>query len=235
MKPTALLASTLLLLAGCSAEAPANDAQAAVAALDAELTANAMANAADPALTAALRDQIMVDPQLVQQANDDSVRPPTTPASGAIPAETVADAATPQPALGPLRPAPAAAPDCPHCAAARRALGRCAARVGYSATWANRLPAGVPLYPDARVGEAAGIDGDGCGLRIVSFSTRAPVQRVLDYYFTKAGAAGYAAGHRIDGAEHLLGGTRGDGAAFLTVARARGDGGTDVDLMAEGG
>ncbi|NJR79654.1 hypothetical protein [Sphingomonas corticis] len=228
------LAALLLLLAGCSADAPANDAQDAVAALDAELTANAMANAADPALTAALRDQIMVDPQLVQQANDDAVRPSTTPASGAIPAEDIADAATPQPALGPLRDAPPPARNCPQCAAARRALARCAANVSYSAAWANRLPSGVPLYPDARVGEAAGADGGGCALRIVSFSTRAPVQRVLDFYFTRTSAAGFAAGHGVEGAEHALGGRRADGGAFLTMARARGDGGTDVDLMVDG-
>lgn len=237
-----------LALPGCGAQAPANDAQAAVAALDAELTANALAVAADPALTAALRDQIMVDPQLVQQANDDSIRPPTRPASGAIPADDIAGA-VPRPAMTEaLRPAPAASADCPHCVAARASLtlgalaeaqggkaGRCAATVAYSAGWANRLPAGVPLYPDARVAEAAGADGAGCALRIVSFASAAPMQRLLDFYYTKASAAGYAAGHQADGAEHVLGGRRKDGAAFLAVMRPRAGGGTDVDLMAEGG
>ncbi|KQT31341.1 hypothetical protein ASG29_15420 [Sphingomonas sp. Leaf412] len=237
-----------MTLAGCGAEPPADTARDAVAALDAELTATALANAADPALTAALRDQIMVDPHLVQQANDDSIRPPTTPASGAIPADDIAGAVRRPAMTDALRPAPAASAACPQCAAARASLtlgalaetqggkaGRCAATVAYSAGWANRLPGGVPLYPDARVAEAAGADGAGCALRIVSFSSAAPMQRLLDYYYTKASAAGYAAGHQADGAEHILGGKRRDGAAFLAVMRARAGGGTEVDLMAEGG
>lgn len=248
MSRHAIWVAAALAVAGCGGDAPANEAQDAVAALDAELTDNALANAADPALTAALRDQIMVDPQLVQQANDDSIRPPTTPADGAIPPDDIA-AAVKRPAMTEaLRPAPAASADCPQCAAARASLtlgalaqaqggraGKCAATIAYSAGWSNRLPAAIPLYPDARVAEAAGADGTGCALRIVSFSSAAPMQRLLDYYYTKASAAGYAAGHRADGAEHILGGKRRDGAAFLTVMRARGDGGTEVDLMTEGG
>ena len=63
----------------------------------------------------------------------------------------------------------------------------------------------------------------------------APLQRMLDWYFTKVSAAGYTLGHQADGAEHVLGGRSGGGGAFLLVVRARDDGGSDVDLMADGG
>lgn len=244
----------LSILGGCGQPAaPTNDQQAAVAALDAELTAgnvtgNMASSAGDPALTAALRDQIMVDPALVEQANDDAIRPPTTPASGAVPPDGIAVAAQGPAEKDAIRPAPPPSGRCPQCLAARRSLtlgalaekqggrtGACAANVGYSAAWANRLPAGVPLYPDARVTEAAGANGHGCRLRIVSFASRAPVQRLLDWYFTKVSAAGYTLGHQADGAEHVLGGKSATGAAFLAVVRAREDGGSDVDLMADGG
>jgi hypothetical protein len=241
-----------LLLAGCGA-APDSDDNAAVAAIDQSLTGNTPAG--DPALMAALHDQIMVDPALVQQANDDVIRPPTRPVSGAVPPDDIAAEAMTAPggaAAGAagiaLRSAPAASEACHQCTVARESLtlgalaarqgrraGQCAANVGYSAGWANRLPAATPLYPDARVTEAAGADGAGCALRIVSFASAAPVQRMLDWYFTRTGDAGYRAEHKADGAEHTLAGTNPKGGAFLVVVRARKDGGSDVDLMADGG
>ena len=57
----------LLVLAACSGGEGNN-----LAALDNEL----LANGADPALTSALEDQILVDPNLVQQAHPNTVRPP---------------------------------------------------------------------------------------------------------------------------------------------------------------
>lgn len=242
-----LLASAML---GCGPAEPRNDAQE-VATLDAALTGNMQSSAGDPALTAALRDQIMVDPALVQQANDDAVRPPPMPQLGALPADGIASAVKPLGTGGaepPLRSAPPASAPCRQCAIARQSLtlgalaekqggrtGQCAAQIAYSTSWANRLPAAVPLYPDARVAEAAGADGAGCALRVVSFASMAPMQRLLDYYYTKTTAAGYAAEHGSDGAEHVLAGTRRAGGAFLVVLRKRSDGGTDVDLMADGG
>ena len=247
-----LLPSLLALaLAGCG-DAP-QEATAPAPSLPAVSTA-ASAPAADPALTAALRDQIMVDPALVQQANADVVRPPTQPLSGAVPPSDIAAAAHAQSAAvaaatgETLRSAPAPTGDCRQCAIARQSLtlgalaaaqggraGQCAANVDYSAGWANRLPQGVPLYPDARVAEAAGADGAGCALRVVSFASAAPMQRLLDWYFTKASAAGYTAQHHADGAEHVLAGNRRGGGTFMATMRARADGGTDVDLMADGG
>ena len=244
----AMIALAPLAMAACGSK-PAP--QADLDSLDAQLTnAAAPANGADPALTGALRDQIMVDPQLAQQANRDAVRPPTQPASGQVPPDDIATR-TGAAETETLRSAPAAVRPghCPQCVAAQQALtlgalaesqggatGKCAKRVVYSAGWANRLPRGVPLYPDARVIEAAGADGQGCSLRVVSFNSAAPLQRLLDWYFTHTSAAGYSAAHQSDGQEHVLGGTRPNGGgAFMVTARPRAGGGTSVDLMADGG
>lgn len=242
----ALSAALSLSLASCGGS---GNARTDTTAIDAALIGNTAAPAADPALTAALRDQIMVDPALVQQANDDAVRPPTQPESGAAAPEGIAAAAMPAATADPsLRSAPAAAKDCPQCVQARQALtigamaqkqggrpGQCAARVSYSAGWANRLPASLPLYRDARVAEAAGTDGNGCALRIVSFASATPMQQLIDFYYTKAAAAGFDAGHQSDGNDHVLGGKNRGGAAFMAVFHPRADGGTNVDLMTDGG
>lgn len=214
--------------------------------LDAELT-NGASNARDPALTAALADQIMVDPTLAQSSNGNAVRPPPRPVSGAVPPDGVAARTDPtDPAT--LKKAPAASNDCPECKAAKGALtlgalaerqanrrtAACADAIGYSAGWANRLPADLPLYPDARLSEAAGADQNGCRLRVVSFVSSANVDRLIDFYYTKANAAGYSAGHRTDGAQHVLGGIRGED-AYVVYVTARKGGGSDVDLVSNAG
>jgi len=140
-----------------------------------------------------------------------------------------------------LRPTPAAKGDCPACRKADGALtlgelarrqsaatAPCATRVTYSAGWANRLPAAVPLYPDARVREAAG--NDACGLRVVSFASSAPVGRILDWYHARVTRAGYSADHQASGAQHVLGGTRGD-AAYVVYVAADPAGGSQIDLI----
>ncbi|MBS0284640.1 MAG: hypothetical protein JSS15_09500 [Proteobacteria bacterium] len=240
--PLALLLA--IVLAACGG-APGNEASGADD-LDNTLAATNEASAAnDPALRGALRDQIMVDPALVQQANADTVRPPAQPASGALPPDDIA--ARREPAeKDDLRRAPPPGP-CPQCTAARRALtlgalaesqgapATCVANVAYSAGWANRLPAATPLYPDARVIEAAGADGKGCALRIVNFASAAPLQRLLDWYFTKAGDAGIAAQHGIDGNDHVLAGAARGKGAFFVMLRPRKGGGTEVDLMTDAG
>lgn len=197
----------------------------------------------DPVLAGALRDQIMVDPKLVQQANADTLRPPAQPESLALPPETIADAAF-KPVAGALRAAPAPGGACQQCTAARRALtlgalaasqgasANCVRNVAYSTDWANRLPQAVPLYPDARVTEAAGVDQQGCALRVVSFVSAAPMQRLLDWYYTRTTEAGYRAGHGVEGDEHILAGTR-PAAAFMLRLRPRTAGGTNVDLMVD--
>lgn len=213
--------------------------------LDRELGAvNTASPAADPALRSALKDQIMVDPALTRMANGDAVRPPPQPLSGAVPPDEPASGKPAETATLKSAPAPG---ECQQCAAARKAMtlgalaasqggrgGGCAGAIGYSAAWANKLPASVPLYPDAAVSEAAGADGAGCRLRVVSFVSGAPMGRLLDWYYTKAAGAGFAAQHGVEGAEHTLAGTK-PGAAFLVTMKPAGNGGTAVDLMADGG
>ncbi|QIG81138.1 hypothetical protein [Stakelama tenebrarum] len=205
---------------------------------------------ADPALTAALQDQIMVDPQLSQQSNRDSIRPPGQPYSGAIPADGVATNSNPVEGELMQVPDPVPAEDCEQCRAARESvtlgglaerqanggLGECAADLQYSASWAQRLPRDIPLYPQARVTEAAGTESGDCGLRVVSFSSPAPIDRMLDWYYTAVKRAGYDAEHQVDGREHILGGTRAsDDGAYVLFLSPRGDGGTDIDLIANNG
>ncbi|MCW3845920.1 hypothetical protein OF829_01610 [Sphingomonas sp. LB-2] len=210
------------------------------------------ANGVDPALASALQDQIMVDPALSQQANGDSVRPPGQPYSGGVPTDGVA-ANTDAVNNGDLMHAPApttADKNCTQCEAgresntlgglaARQKDGRtsgCAANVQYGAGWAQRLPADLPLYPQARVTEAAGTDGGKCQLRVVSFSAAQPLNVMVDWYYTKAVRAGYTAEHQIDGEQHILGGTRDrDGGAYVIYLTSRPDGGTDIDLVANNG
>jgi len=230
----ALLLS-VLLLAACSKE-PAS--QQDLDSLDRELTGSAAGNTRDPALTAALHDQIMVDPALTQSANTNVVRPPSRPDPLSVPVDPARSGDGVRAAD--LKPVPAAGKDCPACRKADGALtlgelaarqsgdGGCAQRVTYSAAWANRLPADVPLYPDARVREAAG--NDACGLRVVSFTSAAPVGRILDWYNARVSRAGYSAEHQASGAQHILGGTRGD-AAYIVYATASPGGGSDIDLL----
>jgi hypothetical protein len=238
-----MLPALALVAAGCG-QTP--DEQTALADLDNSLVhVNGAASATDPMLQSALKDQIMVDPRLVQQANADTIRPPAQPEAGAVPPDGIADAAH-KPITGDVRPAPPPTGTCKQCAAAKRALtlgslsesqgasAQCVANVAYSVVWANRLPQGVPLYPDAQVSEAAGADRHGCALRVVSFASAAPMQRLLDWYYTRTAEAGYRAEHQASGQEHVLAGTK-KGAAFLLILKPRAGGGTTADLMADGG
>jgi hypothetical protein len=250
MRRTALRGIVIAAIAlSVSACGPRKAQDANLDSLDNELVDASGANAQDPAMTAALHDQIMVDPALAGTANKDTVRPPAKPYSGALPVDTVGATSSAAKGSGEtLRHAPAPGA-CPQCVAARESLtlgalasrqkdkrtASCAADMRYSASWANRLPADVPLYPDARVSEAAGNASGACALRAVSFSTGAPMQSVLDWYYTRTSKAGYTAEHQADGADHVLGGTRQDGGAFALFLTSRRDGGTDVDLVANNG
>ena len=244
-----------LALVACG---PKSDADRNLDSLDAELSDadgggdGVGARARDPALLSALQDQIMVDPALASSANHDAIRPPAAPYAAPVAPEI----AMPKGANGDvstsevLKSAPAADPakSCESCAAAQSALTlgglaarqrsgntrACAASIDYSTRWALRLPRDLPLYPDARVREAAGTQNGQCRLRVVSFTTAAPLQSVIDWYYTRASNAGYSADHQADGDQHVLAGTRGD-AAYAVFVSPRAEGGSDVDLVANNG
>lgn len=210
---------------------------------DAEQLDNALvgtANDADPALTSALEDQIMVDPALTQQANGTSARPADTPIQAPIPAtsepgkggvptpkgllrapEATATTAGENPTLGELAKAQGSA----------GGMGKdCHKNLQFSVAWAERLPADLPLYPAAQVSEAAGNAAPGCGLRVISFTSAAPVQMMLDWYYTKATKAGFSGEHKISRGDHVLAGTRGNNAYYL-MTRPKQGGGSESDLI----
>ncbi|WP_419807231.1 hypothetical protein [Sphingomonas sp.] len=231
--PRRLAPALLLFAAACGRTAETgND----IDRLDRELTNDTR----DPAIAEAVAGQIMVDPTLQQSSNANAVRPPPRPDSGAVPADVPrADPIDPRS----LRHAPAATPGCPQCAAKASSytLGALAAAqphgcavVNYSAAWATRLPADLPLYPDARVVEAAGNDAGPCRLRVVTFRSGAAAGKLIDWYYTHAIAGRYSAEHRVGGGMEVLGGTRGDD-AYVVYVTPRAGGGADVDLVTNAG
>ncbi|MCB2047078.1 MAG: hypothetical protein KDE32_02485 [Novosphingobium sp.] len=109
----------------------------------------------------------------------------------------------------------------------------CAAKVNYSASWANRLPDALSVYPRAAVQEAAGTDADGCMLAVVNFVTPVDAKDVIDFYYTRARKAGYGAEYHMEGSDHVLGGKNG-AKAYVVSARKLDNGLTEVDLVSSG-
>jgi hypothetical protein len=234
----AFAAAPALLLAGCGQsgkEAPAP-------------------REGDPALTGALGDEIMVDPDLAGENQANSALTPGA-RSGALPPqemtpEAIAAArAAAVKLLGgaaALRQAPEAKEvagglpkDATLSAAARAAAspggnGNCADKAEYTMAWANRLPAAFPVYPRGAVQEAAGTDAGDCALRVVNFQTGVPLNDVIDFYFSSARKAGYSAQRVRDGGDDVLGGVKGS-ASYVVYARQLPSGATDVDLVINGG
>jgi hypothetical protein len=190
-------------------------------------------NDADPALTSALEDQILTDPNLAQQSNRNNVRPPELPIRAEYPAAggppPVRRASAEHPGAAPAPRAPLAGGGC-------GAGGRGpAASFSYGMEWAERLPAAFPPYPGGRVTEAAGQDSGECRVRVVTFRTSDPHQRVIDWYQQRAVHAGYSAEQQARGRDHVLGGvnqgTR--GAYYLIVTPVQG--GSEVALIVNNG
>lgn len=242
--PFWLAAAMVLPLGACGKK----DKDQSLAALDAQLTNNAV----DPALKGALADQIVVDPQLAGQSNRNAVRAPDRPASAPLPIVDgdagKAQAEAQRLAGGKLLNAPAPSEgDAMDSTVTLGALAReqarlargkanCSAKLVYAMQWASRLPEPFTLYPGAQLTEAAGADRDGCTLRAASFVTPAPKQSVIDYYYTMAKRAGFAAEHRILGGDHVLGGSReNDGSAYFIVFTDAPGGKTSVDIIADHG
>jgi len=195
--PFALALAGLLALAACSGSAENN-----LAALDNEL----MANGVDPALTGALEDQILVDPDLVQQNQPNSARPAEAPVQAQYP-----NGAEP----------------------ARLGASRCGPDFVRGPEWARRLPREFPLYPGGQVSEAAGVNTGQCQMRVVSFTTPDPFTRVLEYYRSHADRAGFSAEQQRRGDAHVLGGVLGDAAYYLIVTPT--ERGSDVALIVNRG
>ena len=207
----------------------------------------------DPAMAAALRTQLMVDPDLVgeNRANSAAILPDP---DGSIPAEDSstdlvmaarADAAQLVGGAGRIKRAPppremtgGMGESVALTAAARAAASpgideTCAEGATFTAAWAAKMPATFPVYPRAAVQQAAGSDEGGCALRAVNFTTLVPISDVIDFYYTRASMAEYSARHAVRGEELSLDGSK-NGRRFAVYAVARDDGMTSVDLVTSG-
>jgi hypothetical protein len=247
--PLLLGLALALPLTACSSQ---SSDEAAVADLDSKL----VGKGTDPAMNAALNDRILVDPDLTDTANVNTVKEAAQPLSGAIPADSGDDGDASMEALDGAKmmrapkPVIVSAQDCTNCGEKRavtlgalaadqgvtRGKGTCEAKLQYGAGWAARMPPEFPVYPRGRVKEAGGVDGGICDIRVASFTTSAAMLDVIDYYYTRAKRSGYDAEHQVRAGEHVLGGTRDNdgGAYFITFNRAPG-GGTAVDIVANNG
>jgi hypothetical protein len=241
--------SLTLPLAACGSK---SDDAAAVA----ERDVNLVGPGSDPAFNAALNDRILVDPDLTDSANMNTVKVAEKPLSAAIPPDTGYDNDASIAALDGAKlmrapkPTVVAAEDCTNCGSQRavtlgglaadqgvaRGKGACNAKLQYDAGWAGRMPPEFPVYPRGRVKEAGGVDGGICDIRVVTFTTSASMQNVVDYYYTRARKSGYNAEYQIRAGEHILGGTRdNDGGAFFITFNRNPGGGTSVDIVANNG
>jgi hypothetical protein len=211
-----------MALAGCSGGGDEGN----LASLDNQLT-----NDSDPALTSALADQIAVDSGLAQQSNRNAVRPPETPTQAPYPTDT---AGAPQAKPGAAGTKPAA-----QLASAPQGGGGTNCTNGdnfhHNNAWAQRLPAAFPLYPNGRLTEAAANNSNGCSTRVVSFSTADNAQRVIDWYNSRAAAAGYSSERETrDGDQILAGANARDNGAFYLIVTPKGNG-SDVALIVNNG
>ncbi len=217
-----------LSLAACNQRA--GDAELA------ELDNRIVGNDADPALTSALQDQILVDPALTQQSNKNAVRPPETPTQAQYPLPPDAEPAS-YAAAAPE----AGTPDAPSGAASAGQPGNggmadCAPALQYGPAWARRLPGGFAVYPGARLDEAAGTDRADCRARIVTFTTGAAPQHVIGWYRSRAAEAGYTAEGQVRGADQILAGAHArSGGAYYLILTPRPGGGSEVALIVNGG
>lgn len=214
------------------------------------------ADNSDPALTEALEDQIMVDTDLAGQSNANAALPGNAVAGAPVP-ETLHSVADAQRAISAGRllraPAPTEGEDCTDCSA--RSAGRgettlgalaeeqastpefpvCNDPVAYGMEWASRVPRAFDPYPRSEVLEAAGKDSEHCNLRVVSFRSSASMQRLLDWYYTRAVRSGYSSEHQVRHGNHVLGGFRArDEGAYYIIFAPRPGGGTDVDVIVNG-
>lgn len=172
-----------------------------------------LASGTDPAVTRALQDEILVDPELSNQSNANAVRTPGAPAQVSYPAESGATSA--------------------QYAALGAGAASCADKLDRSARWAQRLPAALAVLPGSKVTNAAGSDTGRCAMRVVTFLTSAAPRAVLGHYRSRAAAAGYAADYQLRDGDHILtgAGAPGGGAYFLIVPPQRG-GGSEVAIIA---
>lgn len=212
------------------------------------------ADNSDPALTAALEDQIMVDQDLAGQSNANAALPGDAVSGAPIPEtlHTVSDAqqaidtgrllSAPEPTVGEERvghsgrSAGRGETTLGAMAANQPDVDTCDGTVEYGLAWASSLPPEFRPYPGSEVVEAAGFNQSGCRMRVVSFRSTASMARLIDWYYTRAIRAGYSSEHQLRHDNNVLGGfrERDEGAYYIIFAPRRG-GGTAVDVITSAG
>lgn len=206
----------------------------------------------DAAVSAALDDPIMADPDLASQNRGNTVLSGGGPAMAEIPP----DKRTPEEAElarqaaqkllgGRIAPAPAPAQTLLESKLARAAtmqgvaqamaLGGagCPAKLGYGFAWAAQLPAGLPIYPRSHARVAAGADAAGCNVRVVRFVSPVSTTDLTDFYHASALKAGLTPQRRREGGDEVVAGAKG-GSSFAVYIRSGPDGMSEVDLAVSG-
>ncbi len=206
----------------------------------------------DPAVTGALSDPILTDPDLASQNRGGAALGGGGPAIGEVPpfkqgveeTERAKDEAL-KLAGGSLLPVLAAAATVPASPRAKAvtlpalavAVGlasqTCANGLGYSALWAAKMSPALAIYPRGHVTEGAGSDEPGCNLRAVTFVTPVGIADVLAYYNTRAKAAGWPVHYRREGTDDVIRSAR-NSAGFVLLVRRAESGMTEVDLVTSG-
>lgn len=227
-----------LMLGGCGSDAPKS---------------GKVQPEADPAMEQALADEIMVDPDLAGQnpasagialGGQDASLPPDIDSPREIEAarrsalELVGGVDKMKTAPAPRvvekgRPAGSTITAAARAAALGPNGADCAGKVEYTTAWAARMPETFPVYPRGNVKEAAGTDQDGCALRSVTYTTPVANGDVIDFYYTRASAAGFKTERLRQGIDEVLGGAKGK-VSYLVSARQLASGRTEVDLITSG-
>ncbi len=221
-----LVCCSLFVLAVSLAACQRTPEEDQLSTLDNQITGNQ----ADPALTSALEDPILTDPALTQRSNKNAVRPADGPVQAQYPP---AGADRARRAGG--RPSAAASHREMKAVADGEGTG-CAARFAYDKAWARRLPAAFPVFPGSRITEAAGNNEGDCRMRVVTFTSNAAPQRVLDWYRQRAASAGYTADQERRERDLVLAGiSEADGGAYYLIVTPLARGGSDISLIANNG
>lgn len=204
----------------------------------------------DPATQQALSDQIMVDPDLVNEnegnaaltVSSDHSLPLLVATSEAIAAARADAAALAGGADKLAAMSPPGTFDAPGAdalvtpaqfAASLPGAAKCVASLGYSAAWAARMPQDLPVYPRAATFDAAGSDTGDCEIRVATFVTPVSPDDVLSFYAARARASGFAIERAAGESGRLLLGKRGD-AVFRLAVHSRGDRMTEATLATSG-
>ncbi len=211
-------------------------------------TEAARATPLDAAVSDALADPIMTDPDLTSQNRAHTAIAVSGPVSSALPPiitgdEAVAAATEAAAELVGAEIPPAPAPSRAHLGAFREAVtaaqmavaasaanAGCAAKVEYTARWAVVLPKSLEVYPRGAVEEAAGTDAGGCALRVVHFETPVATGDVLAFYYARLHRAGFPVKHSADGDDHVLRGRAGP-VGYAVYVRPEAGGLTAADIV----